>query len=431
MRSIYIDNFRGFSKTHFHPSRVNFFVGENSTGKTSILSLLTLISEGEFWFNLDFNSGSVNLGNFKEIATTGAQEFRIAVELATLAPARPNRLGVPAYVDMRFCNRENVPKLCHYRSCTGRNAFSFCIDGGKLSYQITEQPKLTSFNEWLNDTAPLSESYELQPKALTLEDLSLWTVADEIADDARERNEATKLFLTEMIPRTDQRMSWIAPIRAKTKRTYDSYKVSFSPDGEHTPYVLNDTLYSEKSLPPDKKHLTKALKRFGKESGLFQEIITKRFGSDRTAPFEILVKLSSHFFKISNVGYGVPQILPILVAILGEGPISKYSIQQPEVHLHPRAQAALGGLIYDLVNSSEKTFFIETHSDFLIDRFRHRRAESKRAEEKSAQVVFFQRNEKGNRMTTLELDEHGRYPEDQPSDFRGFFIKEELSILGL
>ncbi len=52
--TLYIDNFRGFDDTYIPLKEVNFFVGENSTGKTSILSLINLLYDYSFWLRPDF-----------------------------------------------------------------------------------------------------------------------------------------------------------------------------------------------------------------------------------------------------------------------------------------------------------------------------------------------------------------------------------------
>lgn len=61
---LYIDNYKGFSDTLITFDDVNFFVGENSTGKTAVLNLLEVISQPNFWVVPDFNSDDIELGYF-------------------------------------------------------------------------------------------------------------------------------------------------------------------------------------------------------------------------------------------------------------------------------------------------------------------------------------------------------------------------------
>lgn len=99
------------------------------------------------------------------------------------------------------------------------------------------------------------------------------------------------------------------------------------------------------------------------------------------------------------------------------------------MHLHPRAQAALGEFIYDSVKLSAHNFLIETHSDFILDRFRLKILNSKFKIE--SQVLFFERTKKGNIVTAIEIEENGQYAENQPKTFRDFFITEELNLLSI
>jgi predicted ATPase len=104
-------------------------------------------------------------------------------------------------------------------------------------------------------------------------------------------------------------------------------------------------------------------------------------------------------------------------------------VQQPEVHLHPRAQAALGDVFFQAAHAHKKVLFIETHSDFMIDRFRLNYGPSKpRAD--FAQILFFERTGGGNKLTTIKILSDGEYPEDQAAQFRSFFLEEQRKLLG-
>ena len=107
-----------------------------------------------------------------------------------------------------------------------------------------------------------------------------------------------------------------------------------------------------------------------------------------------------------------------------------FAIQQPEVHLHPRAQAALGEFIYNIHLAENKNFMIETHSEYLIDRFRINISKNK-DKKVNSQVLFFERTDNGNNVHVIEIDDKGRYSEDQPEVFMNFFVKEGLDLLGV
>ena len=170
------------------------------------------------------------------------------------------------------------------------------------------------------------------------------------------------------------------------------------------------------------------IQTFGLDSGLFDSIKIKKYGRDLSSPFEIDIVLNSSDFKITNVGYGVSQVLPIIVDILARVENTVFAIQQPEIHLHPKAQAALGDFIYNSNLNENKNFFIETHSEYLIDRFRFNVHKNKEKDSNS-QVLFFERTANGNTVHIIEIEDTGRYSENQPSSFTDFFINEDINLL--
>ena len=221
-------------------------------------------------------------------------------------------------------------------------------------------------------------------------------------------------------------LTWVAPIRSQPQRTYDAWTSDFSPEGKHTPYLLNRILRSKSGGREFKKFLAKA----GQDSGLFQGVRIKEFGQGPTAPFELDVELDGKPLSVINVGYGVSQALPVLVEVFARSHGTYIAIQQPEVHLHPRAQAALGDVVFEMANADHKSFLIETHSDFLIDRFRMRFRNKSRSKP-SSQVLFFERMDKRNTVTPLQIDEAGNLPTEQPDAYRRFFVREQMDLLGI
>ena len=116
--------------------------------------------------------------------------------------------------------------------------------------------------------------------------------------------------------------------------------------------------------------LKRRLQEFGKAAGLFDEISIKRLGQRDSAPFQIQIRKSGGNLKgplrnLIDVGYGVSQALWVITELLRPDAPPLFLLQQPEVHLHPSAQAALGSLFCQIAGN-ERQIIVETHSDHLL-----------------------------------------------------------------
>jgi predicted ATPase len=128
-----------------------------------------------------------------------------------------------------------------------------------------------------------------------------------------------------------------------------------------------------------------------------------------------------------DVGYGVSQALPLIVqSVLGREN-SLLLIQQPEVHLHPRGQAALGTFFAELASAGGNTALIETHSDSLIDRVRYEVSKGTIKSE-DVLILFFHKPKIETEVYPIEIDALGNIV-GAPDCYREFFLKEELQLL--
>ena len=435
MKSLYVDNFRGFSRTYIPLDDVNFFVGENSTGKTSILSLIKILSDPKFWFSLDFELEEIDLGNFEDIVSQisdNKQNFSVGFSQKARSDKEKDLLFL-----ITFKNRQDVPVVEYYSYVSesgmvhlkiGPKSIYYKLDNA-LVYEQNEQRRCQAFFEAavMEHQSPSSRYKNFNKLKKTTFGGAPLGIKLQVVNSYLSKGDSPKNKSIEWPLGMIENVTWIAPIREKPKRTYDQYKAGYSPEGTHTPYLLNDFL-GDRRGKHYRKSLQKSLERFGIDSELFKTIQVKRYGRHKTAPFEVDIVLNEEPLKISNVGYGVAQVLPIIVeCFLREGK-SSFAIQQPEVHLHPKAQASLGDYFHSLASEESKTFFIETHSDFLIDRFRRTQKKNKAV---GAQVLFFERNSRGNTVHPICIQEDGKYGDDQPAGFRSFFVKEELEMLSL
>jgi predicted ATPase len=174
--------------------------------------------------------------------------------------------------------------------------------------------------------------------------------------------------------------------------------------------------------------LKKQLEVFGRAAGLFDEISIRRLGKRAGEPFQVQVRKFGRRLKgpprnLIDVGYGVSQVLPVVTELLREDAQLMFLLQQPEVHLHPSAQAALGSLFCQIASPSRQ-LVIETHSDHLMDRVRMDvRDGVTDLKPSDVSILFFERQDLDVRIYSLRIDEEGNIL-DAPDGYRSFFMEE-------
>ncbi len=121
--------------------------------------------------------------------------------------------------------------------------------------------------------------------------------------------------------------------------------------------------------------------------------------------------------SIADVGFGVSQTLPVLVALLAAEPGQIVYIEQPEIHLHPRAQRALAKILAGAAKRGV-IVIVETHSALLLRGVQTQVAK----DELSPGLVklhWFKRDPSSGAtaVTSTDLDDTGAFNEDWPEDF--------------
>lgn len=430
MRYLYLNHFRGFSNSFIPITDVNFLVGENSTGKSSLLSLLKVVSNINFWRTFSFNTDEVELGYFQELVSNnikGKKFFEIGFYDSDAVDA------VYQFVLTRYTDVNGEPALTQIRYMIGEHSIQVNVQGNQLQVRIKQvkavvKGNLSAFKRWIKDEN-FSECQDLFAKN-----------TDEFMEGNKLDFFSLSSLLRKNLPKLKIRSSyylrpvlipfnliWVAPIRTKPKRIYEGFQLAYSPEGNHTPLLIKDILTSKGSQVRNRHKFISGVEKFGRVSGLFDRISVEHFGAETSSPFTINIHLNKSILKLTNVGYGIAQILPVLTEILISGNGRWFAIQQPEVHLHPKAQAAFGDFIYSTTSASNHRFLIETHSDFIVDRFRLCLKNGRK--KVNSQVLFFEHKRGQNFVRSIPISEDGQYSEKQPKAFRDFFLKEQFNLL--
>jgi predicted ATPase len=117
--------------------------------------------------------------------------------------------------------------------------------------------------------------------------------------------------------------------------------------------------------------------------------------------------------NLIDCGYGAAQVIPVLLGLASHN-TGLLVLEQPEVHLHPRAQGKVGEFIVDA--SARRQILVETHSEHLINRARIAIAE-KRIPHDSVQILYVERSEVGSRVLPIGINRSGDFLEKWPNGF--------------
>ena len=150
--------------------------------------------------------------------------------------------------------------------------------------------------------------------------------------------------------------------------------------------------------------------------------------SDTGGDYELLVKQHKDGPKVrlTDVGFGVSQVLPVLILCYYAPEGSILILEQPEAHLHPKVQTELADVLIDAVTNRNIQIILESHSEYLLSRLQRRIAEGQISSEDTA-LYFCQINDGTSEIEQLDVDEYGNirnWPQDFFGDVTGELIKK-------
>lgn len=451
MDSITLKNFRCFREEQTVPlAPLTLLVGENSTGKTSFMAMIRALWDVAYKFQApDFKEAPYDLGSFDEIAHyRGGRGGRSDTFEAGFETARKKSKSIAAKesaaekfyrFSVTFGKTGTAPVPIRRRLALG----DVWIEVHRESEQTNVVSLGTTNGYWgrrmSTGVGRLASLYDLRAPLL----YPLWEVAltrndqgeqvdfmplagsPEFASEDRQNLEKLNDFNV-LIKFPIERPFASAPVRSKPRRTYDPIPATPDYEGNFVPMYLADEYFRNKTTW---EQLKKQLEEFGKSAGLFDEISIKTLGSRDSDPFQAQVRKSGGKRKgpwrnLIDVGYGVSQALPLIIELWrGDAP-RIFLLQQPEVHLHPSAQAALGSLFCRVASSRRRQLIVETHSDYLMDRVRMEvRDGGSGLKPEDVSLLYFERGELDVRIHSLRFDEQGNVLGAPPS-YRRFFMEE-------
>ena len=457
MEKITLKNFRCFREEQtVRLTPLTLLVGENSTGKTSFMALIRALLLAAFQHDVpDFKKEPYDLGSFDEIAHnrggrgSRASTFEVGFEFTPRHPIKGMDVATGSCrFEVDFGKKGTVPfpvrtrlsKKDHWieYNLQKDGSWSLCFGIANSRWQIKSSELRTMFNDdhWFSYLRFVDWVLLKQLDLIRREDKENYTkLVIPLDGNDPPTQEGMDLIVDVSISTFHQSAALYAsaPIRSKPHRTYDPSRTVLDPEGDYVPmYLANVYFQKNKKMWST---LKEEIERFGKAAGLFDEITIKPLGKRDSEPFQVQVRKFDGRLKgpprnLIDVGYGVSQVLPVITELLRQDAPPMFLLQQPEVHLHPSAQAALGSL-FCRVAGLERQLVIETHSDYLLDRVRMDiRDGTTKLKPEDVSILFFERSEMDVNIHSLHLDEEGNVL-DAPPGYSKFFMEETQRSLGL
>ena len=241
-------------------------------------------------------------------------------------------------------------------------------------------------------------------------------------------------FLTDFALATEgmlERISYLGPLRSHPQRIYQWSGDTPASVGQMGEYAVAAILAAQgegRRLNRQVGHHTKGFAEFIaawlKDLGIIHDFSVRSVAEGRKE-YEVLVKTHAKApeVKITDVGFGISQVLPALVQAFYCAPHSTVWMEQPEIHLHPQVQAELADVFISATQAREGgrprdvQLIVESHSEHFLNRLQLRVAEGMVKPEDVA-VYFCRRAGSATELEPLRLNMFGEI-ENWPEHFFG------------
>ncbi len=401
---------------------ITLLLGTNSSGKSSLIQSLLLIRQtvkGDDP-NLDLNLGnpdandSVTLGQFKDVLCRYA---------AGTVSTRTNQLGIEFRWSETGKAEDSTLFSARYGKGPGGSAELSYLRIGKDREGFTVQRVKQGIYRLMlaTQSRPLGQSADFRPERS-------FTSSAATLNKLGSRAEPLKLIGPSLLNELS-RIIYLGPVRRLAQRDYvwaGRMPAHIGDDGAKAIDALiasgvayQSALKRKKPLPPEAQLFERTI-HWLKEMNLADGIVVRALGS--SARYELLIENFGETSNIKDVGVGVSQVLPVIVAALFAKPGHIVIVEEPESHLHPLAESILAELFAKISRAHGVQFIVETHSEHLFRRMQTLIAKQE-LQPGQAAMYFIERYDMLANIRTLDLDNFGRV-HNWPEGFFGDALGE-------
>lgn len=448
LQKITLENFKCFQKTtEIEFGKLTLLTGANSSGKSSIIySILGAIQSGEFPFQFSTNGKYVNMGDFKEIIFNHQRKEKIKLgfifkngsihKIQTIWSEDSNN-NLPKLYELKaeaddfdlyikFLRKKYVIDFTYNPEKDPKNKFlptgllnelnNVFIQTSKTSKNSKKKERVEKDNV-TNFISEVTSAHSI--KGLILDEIPSFEFKSKGKGFFRLKlifDEISKIFSN-----YDEQINFISSFRLHPERTYleetkSKLKVNNYGDG-----YLDQIIYWETKNKPKFNQLIKILK----ELNLLESIKSKRLEGGRYE-ISVQVKKGGIDTSLSDVGFGISQFLPIIVADLQLPKSSTLFIAQPEIHLHPSVQSSFGDYLIKQMKSEDKNYVIETHSEYLLNKIRLAIVKGE-IKENDVKIYFVDNHSDSNPIHRISFTKKGQIL-NAPDNFFKTYMMDVMEI---
>lgn len=412
-------NYRGFRRVKIDLTKVNFVVGDNSSGKSSLLHLVNLVLQSDLngipAFNEDL--GVDRYDYFSPYFDLSPVSFCYEVE----HDEDKERL-VKIITVVRRAESVKVERATFFYAGI---AYVIVRKGSKLLWKRVSLDKNISIDE-LYKIHNSSGFKEIRGKKFSAGSPSDFFMLLSVAEYSK--NEDIENGFFEFYSLQLDRAVQLAPVRSLPEKYY-LLKRTVHSSGKHFAALWHDI-----DKPGSKQYFAR-LSEFGRRSGLFERIRVYQLDQRaKDSPLAVTIRTRGKDLFLNQVGVGISQLIPVLVELIvaqiqlkNSNLRSTILLQQPELHLHPVAQAELGSYMFDVATNGVP-LIVETHSSYLIDRFRSELKEASEDKKLEANLLFCSGSSEGNSCIEYKILNDGSYL-NPPREYLRFFLDETLRTM--
>ncbi|MFW9879665.1 MAG: DUF3696 domain-containing protein [Candidatus Thorarchaeota archaeon] len=414
---LYLKNYRAYEEISLDFSKVNLFFGPNNSGKSSLLSSLNVLSQ-----TLQSKDRSVPIllnGNKEELGTYRDVVFNNNV-------SRNIKIGLNLNVEIRkrILDKESGKVFIKDEPTAGFFSVEFKYRPRRREIIINStESEIPIAAHSMKTICSSSYRHHLQcfdetraktisGKARFMNFLPLYMGRYARSSESQRKMMDFHFSISEIL----ESLEYICPFRESPKRTYLFSGISPTSVGIHGEKAIDllvmDSLKKGKQKRDIINKVAKWLNQFEIAKDIHLHSLTDRHYEIKLQHFK-----TGERENLADVGFGCSQVLPILIGGYNLRKDDIFIVEEPEIHLHPKAQSELGSFFYNLCEKGIQTF-IETHSEHLLLRIQaHVAAGELNPNDIKIYYVYSNAITRKKEVVEIVLDKHGRFLTQWPEGF--------------